>query len=73
LTNLGSQAELVAAAEPVGGGGDGEPVVLVGGALLSGGRLVADERRAGIEGECLQAGVDDGAVLGRAALTVAQS
>jgi hypothetical protein len=41
--------------------------VLVGSALIGGGGLVADERRAGIEGERLQAGVDDRAVLGRAA------
>jgi len=41
--------------------------VLVRGALISRGGLVADERRARIEGERLQAVVDDGAVLGRAA------
>jgi hypothetical protein len=48
------QPDLVAEAEPVGGGGDGEPAVLVGGALIGGGGLVADERRTRIEGERLQ-------------------
>src|SRR5713101_1727171 len=55
----GDQADLVAEPEPVGGGGDGEAAVLVGGALVGRGGLVADERRAGIEGHCLEAGVDD--------------
>jgi hypothetical protein len=41
--------------------------VLVGGALVGRGGLVADERRAGVESERLEAGVDDGAVRGRAA------
>jgi hypothetical protein len=41
--------------------------VLVGGTLVGGGGLVVDERRARVEGERLQAGVDDGAVVGRAA------
>ena len=41
--------------------------MLVGGALVGGGGLVADERRARIEGQRLEAGVDDRAVLGRAA------
>src|SRR5262249_20614413 len=44
----GDQADLVAEPEPVGGGGGGEAAVLVGGAL------VADERRAGIKGQCLE-------------------
>ena len=47
--------------------GDAEAAVLVGGALVGGGGLVADQRRAGVEGERLEAGVDDGAVVGRAA------
>ena len=41
--------------------------MFVGGALVGRGGLVADQRRTGIEGERLEAGVDDGAVLGRAA------
>ena len=63
----GDEADLVAEPEAVGGARDAEPSVLVGGALVGGGGLVADERRAGVEGERLQAGVDDRAVLGRAA------
>ena len=63
----GDQADLVADLEAVGGAGDAEAAVLVGGALVGGGGLVADERRAGVEGQRLEAGVDDGAVLGRAA------
>src|SRR6266436_4450149 len=42
----GDQADFVAEPEPVGGGRDGEAAVLVGGALVGGGGLVADERRA---------------------------
>jgi hypothetical protein len=56
----GDQADLVAEREPVGGGRDGEPAVLVGGALVGRGGLIADKRRARIEGERLQAGVDAG-------------
>jgi hypothetical protein len=41
--------------------------VLVAGALVGGGGFVADERRARVEGERFQAGVDDGAVVDRAA------
>jgi hypothetical protein len=41
----GDQAELVAEPEAVGGGRDGEPAVLAGGALVGRGGLVADERR----------------------------
>ncbi len=41
--------------------------MLVGGALVGRGGLVADEGWAGIEGQRLEAGVDDGAILGRAA------
>ena len=67
------QAQLVAEPEAVGGGRDGEPAVLVGGALIGRGGLVADQRRARIEGERLEAGVDDGAVPRRAAITVAQT
>src|SRR6266446_9022484 len=63
----GDQADLVAEPEPVGHGRNGEPAVLVGGALVGCGGLVADERRARIEGERLEAGVDDGAVFCRAA------
>src|ERR1700737_3817359 len=61
----GDQADLVAEPEAVGGGRDGEAAVLVGGALVGGGGLVADERRARVESERLEAGVDDGGVLGR--------
>ena len=50
----GDQADLVAEREAVGGGGDREPAVLVGGALVGRGGLVADERRARIEGQRLQ-------------------
>jgi hypothetical protein len=46
---------------------DGEAAVLAGGALVGGGGLVADERRARVEGERLQAGVDNRALVGRAA------
>jgi hypothetical protein len=63
----GDQADFVAEPEPVGGGRDGEAAVLVRRALVGGGGLVGDERRARIEGQCLEAGVDDRAVLGRAA------
>ena len=58
----GDEADLVAEPEAVGGARDAEPTV-----------LVAHQRRAGVEGEHLQAGVDDGAVVGRAVLTVAQT
>jgi hypothetical protein len=51
----------------IGGACDAEAAVLVGGALVGGGGLVADERRARVEGERLQAGVDDRTVVGRAA------
>src|SRR5262249_10060197 len=57
----GDEADLVAEREAVGGGRDREAAVLVGGALVGGGRFVADQRRAGVEGERLEAGVDDGA------------
>ena len=63
----GDEADLVADLEAVGGARDAEAAVLVGGALVGGGGLVADEGRTGVEGQCLEAGVDDGAVLGRAA------
>jgi hypothetical protein len=63
----GDEADLVAEAEAVGGARDAEAAVLVGGALVGGGGLVADERRAGVARERLEAGVDDGAVLGRTA------
>jgi hypothetical protein len=43
-----------------------EPAVLVGGALIAGGGLITDEGRPGIEGERLEARIDDGTVLGRA-------
>src|ERR1700674_2565816 len=52
------EADLVADAQPVGGARDPEPAVLVGGALISAGGLVPDERRTRVEGECLQSGVD---------------
>src|SRR5437870_5381611 len=63
----GNQADLVADLEAVGGAGNADPAVLVGGALVGRSGLAAVERRARIEGERLEAGVDDGAVLGRAA------
>jgi hypothetical protein len=42
----GDEADLVAEPEAVGGARDAEAAVLVGGALVGGGGLVADERRA---------------------------
>src|SRR6516164_2778778 len=51
------QPDLVAEPEPVGGGRDGEPAVLVGGALVGRGGLVADQRRARIEGQSFSAGI----------------
>ena len=69
----GDEADLVAELEAVGGARDAEPAVLVGGALVGGGGLVAYQRRARVEGERLQAGVDDRTVLGRALITVAQT
>src|SRR5947209_19267302 len=63
----GDEADFVAEAEAVGGARDAEAAVLVGGALVGGGGLVADNGRARVEGERLQAAVDDGAVVGRAA------
>src|SRR5436190_17077444 len=63
----GDQAELVAEPEAVGGGRDGEAAVFVGGALVGGGGLVTNQRRTRVEGERLEAGVDDDAVLGRTA------
>ena len=39
---------------------DGEAALLVGGALVGRRGLVADERRARIEGERLEVGVNDG-------------
>src|SRR5215831_15530735 len=58
----GDQPDLVAEVEAVGGARDAEPAVLVGGAFVGGGGLVADQRRARVEGERLKAGVDDRAV-----------
>jgi hypothetical protein len=49
------EADFVAEPEPVGGAAYAEAAVLVGSALIGGGRLVADERRAGVEGERLEA------------------
>src|SRR5438552_16355794 len=63
----GDEADFVAEPEAVGGARDAEAAVLVGGALVGGGGFVAHQRWAGVEGERLQAGVDDRAVLGRAA------
>src|SRR5438270_8330541 len=63
----GDEADLVAEAEAVGGARDAETAVLVGGALVGGGGSVAHQGWAGVEGERLQASVDDRAVLGRAA------
>ena len=63
----GDEADLVADSQPVGGARNLKPSVLVGGALVGGGGLVADNGWAGIEGERLEAGVDDRAVQGRAA------
>jgi len=45
----GVETDLVADPEAIGGGRNGEPAVLVGGALIGGGRLVPHGRRAGIE------------------------
>ena len=53
--------------EAVGGARDAEAAVLVGGALVGRGGLVADEGRPRVEGERLEAGVDDRAVLRRVA------
>jgi hypothetical protein len=47
----GDEADLVADLEAVGGARDAEAAVLVGGALVGGGGLVADERRTRAEGE----------------------
>ena len=46
----GDQPDLVAEPQPVGGGRNGEPSVLVGSALVGRGGLVADQWRARIEG-----------------------
>src|SRR5437667_3486146 len=62
----GDEAHFVADVEPVGGGRDGEAAVLVGGALVGGGGLVANGGETGIQGERLEAGIDDRAVLRRA-------
>jgi len=62
----GDQPDLVAEPEPIGGGRNGEPSMLVGAALVGRGGLVADERWPRIEGGRLQAGIDDRTVLGRA-------
>jgi hypothetical protein len=59
----GDEADLVADLEAVGRARNAEPSVLVGGALVGGGGLVPHQRRARVEGERLEAGVDDGAVL----------
>jgi len=69
----GDEADLVADLEAVGGARDAEPSVLVGGALVGGGGLVADEPRPRVEGKRLQPGVDGGAVLGRGLTIVAQT
>jgi hypothetical protein len=47
--------------------------LLVGGALVGGGGLVADQRRARVEGKRLEAGVEDGAVSVGRLITVAQT
>ena len=44
----GDQSDLVAEPEPIGGGRDGEPAVLVRGALIGRRGLVANQRRGGI-------------------------
>ena len=49
----GHEADLVAEPEAIGGAGDAPAAVLVGGALVGGGGLVADEGRARVEGERL--------------------
>ena len=61
------QLDLVADPQPIGRARDREPAVLVGGALVGRGRLVPDSRRPRVEGQRLQPGIDDGALLGRAA------
>jgi hypothetical protein len=55
----GDEADLVADLETVGGARDAEPSMLVGGALGGGGGFVADERGTRVEGERLEAGIDD--------------
>jgi hypothetical protein len=62
----GDEVDLVADLKTVGGARDAEPSALVGGALGGGGGFVADERGTRVEGERLEAGIDDRAVLGRA-------
>jgi hypothetical protein len=62
----GDEADLVADLETVGGARDAAPSMLVGGTLGGGGGFVADERGTRVEGERLEAGIDDRAVLGRA-------
>ena len=63
----GDQPDLVAEPQPIGGGRNREPSVLVRRTLVCRGRLVADQRRPRVERQSLEAGVDDCAVLGRAA------
>jgi hypothetical protein len=63
----GDEAELVAEAEPIGGARDAETACASGRPLVGGGRFVADEQQATVEGERLEAGVDDRAVLRRVA------
>src|ERR1700736_6386870 len=53
----GDEADLVAEPEAVGGACDAEAAALVAGAFVGGGGLVADERRAGGEGELPRARV----------------
>jgi hypothetical protein len=64
----GDEAQLVAEVEPVGRAQNPEPSVLVGGAVVGSGGLVASQRRGPrVEGERLQARIDDRTVLRRAA------
>src|ERR1700730_7956031 len=69
----GDEADLVADLETVGGPRDAEAAVLVGGALVGRGGLVADGGGPRVEGERLQAGIDDRAVSAGRLITVAQT
>jgi hypothetical protein len=69
----GDQADLIAEPEPVGGGRNREPAVLVAGALIGRGGLVTYQRRPRVERQRLEAGIDNGTVPGRRLITVAQT
>jgi hypothetical protein len=69
----GDEAHLVADAEPVRRARYAEPAVLVGGALIAGGGLVGNQRRARVESQRLEARIDDRTVLRRGLITVAHT